>query len=92
MTVSYSKEAREHAKANELALFAVEVDGRPSKDGLTGRYTSEGPLEIDMARALFFFAQALANGDGKTTPKAAFDRCFPNGKPMKTRIGRRRRS
>lgn len=78
--MAYSKEARDHAKANKLALFAVEVDGRPAKDGVTGRYASDGPLDCRMARSLFFFCLALSH-DKPMNPAKAFAKYFPGGKP-----------
>lgn len=79
MTVTYDKEQRAIAKRDKLALFAVDLDGRLSGDSITGRYTSDGPLEPRLARALFFFCLKLA--DGKSSPTKAFNECFPNGRP-----------
>lgn len=81
MPVTYSKEARDFAKENKLALFAAEIDGRTSGDGVTGKYTTDGPCDCAMARALWFFCLALSRGDKKPHPQAAFDMYFPGGKP-----------
>lgn len=80
MAVTYSKEAREYAKQKKLALFAVDLDGRPSKDGITGRYSSDGPLDPRLARALFFFCLKLADCES-AKPADVFKEFFPGGKP-----------
>lgn len=77
----YSKEAREHAKKNKLALFAVEIDGRPSQDGVTGKYVSDGPMDVRLARALWFFCFELTKA--KARPSVAFKKWFPGGMPRK---------
>jgi hypothetical protein len=74
---SYSQEAREQAKREKLALFSCEVDGRTAKDGLTGKYTFDGPLDVRMARALWFFCFDLSHSN----PVKAFNEWFPNGNP-----------
>lgn len=83
MSVTYSKEAREFAKKNKMALFAADIDGRTSDDGVTGRYTCDGPCDCATARALWLFCAELSRGDeGKRlTPKQAFDKFFPGGNP-----------
>lgn len=78
MSISYSKEQREIAKRDKLALFAVDIDGRPSDNG-TGRYTSDGPLNCRLARALWLFCLKVSEGQ---KPAAAFKECFPGGQPL----------
>lgn len=78
--MSYSKEARQYAKANGLALFSIEVE--TSGDGVTGRYATDGPADCALARSLWFFCNAVLQG-GK--PEKEFSKHFKDGKPIDSR-------
>ena len=66
MTVSWSKDQRKIANEEFKSLFYVAIDGRHLPripgEGPTGRYEHSRPLDLDLARKLFYFCHYCALG------------------------------